>query len=83
VVALFCAAGARAGEAEGQWLVGLPLIQQEERAQALPLLRAALAYEQEIDHARAAEHAALLAHLEAGQDLPVVLCTQHLRAGTA
>jgi tetratricopeptide (TPR) repeat protein len=54
----------RWGEADCNWLFGLALAQREERAQALPLLRAALAYEQEIGHAKAAEHATFVARLE-------------------
>jgi tetratricopeptide (TPR) repeat protein len=62
--------GDRWGEAEGQWLFGLALVQQGQREQALPLLRAALAYRVAIGHAKAAEHAAVLARLEAGEGLP-------------
>ena len=36
----------------------------------MPLLRAAVAYEQEIGHAKAAEHTAFIARLEAGEELP-------------
>jgi hypothetical protein len=46
------------------------LAQQGQRAQALPLLRAALAYEEAIGHAKATEHAAVIARLEAGEPLP-------------
>src|SRR6185295_3167318 len=49
----------RWGEAECNWLFGVALAQQGQRETALPLLRAALAYEQEIGHAKAAEHAGL------------------------
>jgi tetratricopeptide (TPR) repeat protein len=70
-VGLFREIGDRWGEAEAQWLFGLALARQGERAQALPLLRAALAYQQEIGHAKAAEHATLVACLEAGEDVPV------------
>jgi len=69
-LALFHESGERGGEAECQWLFGLALVQQGEREQALPLLRAALAYRVAIGHAKAAEHAALLAQLEAGEGLP-------------
>ena len=48
-----------------------------ERARALPLLRAAVAYKQEIGHVKAAKHAALLAQIEAG----VRLSTDLLHAG--
>ena len=63
--------GDRWGEAECQWLFGLALAQQGERDQALPLLRAAVAYEQEIGHAKAAGHTALITRLEAGEELPL------------
>jgi tetratricopeptide (TPR) repeat protein len=69
-VALLRQVGDRWGEAECQWQVGLALAQQGQRDQALPLLRAAVAYEQKIAHAKVAEHAALLACLEAGAALP-------------
>ena len=72
-VGLFRAVGDRGGEAECNWLFGLALAQQGARERALPLLRAAVAYEQEIGHARAAEHAALLVRLEAGEELPLEL----------
>jgi tetratricopeptide (TPR) repeat protein len=62
--------GDRWGEAECHWQFGLALVQQGQREQALPLLRAAVAYKQEIGHAKAVEHAALVARLEAGVDLP-------------
>ena len=68
-VAIFDAIGDRRGEAECSWHFGLCLVRQGERERALPLLRAAIAYEQEIGHAKAAEHAAFLARLEAGEDL--------------
>jgi tetratricopeptide (TPR) repeat protein len=58
------------GEAECNWLFGVALVQEGERDQALPLLRAAVAYQQEIGHAKAAEHAALVARLERGEELP-------------
>jgi hypothetical protein len=69
-IALFRAVGDRLGEAECNRLFGLVLAEQGERERALPLLRAAVAYEQEIGHAKAAEHAALLAQLEAGEEIP-------------
>ena len=69
----FRTAGDRWGEAECQWQFGLALAQQGERGRALPLLRAAVAYEQEIGHTRATEDAALLIRLEAGEDLPAEL----------
>ena len=48
----------------------MALVQQGEREQALALLRVAVAYKQEIGHAKAVEHATLLARLEAGEALP-------------
>ena len=60
----------RNGAAECSWYYGLFLAQQGKRNQALPLLRAAVVYEQEIGHAKAAEHAALLAEIEAKANLP-------------
>jgi tetratricopeptide (TPR) repeat protein len=68
--AILRAIGDRLGEAECQWLVGLALVQQGEREDGLPLLRAAIAYERKTGHAKAARHAALLARLEAGGELP-------------
>jgi tetratricopeptide (TPR) repeat protein len=56
--------------AECQWHFGLSLAHQGQRERALGLLRAALSYEQEIGHVQVAEHAALLARLEAGEALP-------------
>ncbi len=61
--------GDRWGEAECGWLFGLALADQGEREQAMPLLRTALAYEEEIGHANARERAVVLARLEAGEDL--------------
>ena len=73
--------GDRWGIAEGQWLFGLALAQQGARRQAFPLLRAAVAYEQEIDHVQAAVHADLVARLERGEDLPDgQVATEHQRA---
>lgn len=69
-IELLGAVGDRWGEAEGRWWFGLALAQQGLRAQALPLLRAAVAYEQEIGHAQATTHAALTARLERGEDVP-------------
>jgi tetratricopeptide (TPR) repeat protein/transcriptional regulator with XRE-family HTH domain len=66
----FCAIGDRWGEAMGQWELGLFLVRQGEQGRALALLRSAIAYEEQIRHARAAEHAALLVRLEAGEPLP-------------
>jgi tetratricopeptide (TPR) repeat protein/transcriptional regulator with XRE-family HTH domain len=63
--------GDRAGEAECNWQFGLALAQQGEHERALPLLRACLVYEVEVGHARAAEHAALLTRIEAGQERSV------------
>ena len=69
-VALLQEVGDRWGVAQCQWLFGLALAQRGQCGRALPLLRAALAYQQEIGHTKAAEHAALLADLEAGGSLP-------------
>jgi tetratricopeptide (TPR) repeat protein/transcriptional regulator with XRE-family HTH domain len=60
----FCASGDRGGEAECSWAFGRALADWGERARALPLLHAAVAYKHEIGHAKAAEHAALLAQLK-------------------
>ncbi|HEU4327855.1 MAG TPA: tetratricopeptide repeat protein [Roseiflexaceae bacterium] len=60
----------RLGEAECCWYYSIFLLQQGERDAGLHLLRAAVAFEQEVGHARAAEHAGLLARLEAGAELP-------------
>jgi hypothetical protein len=57
--------------AECSWHFGLVLVRQGKRREALELLRVCVAYEQEIGHANAMEHAALLARLETGEDLPV------------
>ena len=62
--------GDRLGEAECNWLFGLGLAHHGNRERALPLLRAGLAYEQEIGHAKAEEHTALIASLEGGEELP-------------
>lgn len=70
-LALIQEAGDVEGVAESQWKFGLALAQRGEQERALSLLRAAVAYEQEIGHAKAAGRAALLAHLEMGEDLPV------------
>jgi tetratricopeptide (TPR) repeat protein/transcriptional regulator with XRE-family HTH domain len=72
--ALFQEVVDRRGLAECQWLFGLEIVQHGARAQALLLLHAAVIYEQEIGHAKAAEHAALLARLEAGEDVLAPLC---------
>jgi tetratricopeptide (TPR) repeat protein len=69
-LALFRALGGLGNEAECNWLFGLALARQGQRGEALPLLRAAVAYDQEIGHTKAAEHAALVARLETGEDLP-------------
>jgi tetratricopeptide (TPR) repeat protein len=70
-------AGDRRGEAECRWHYGLFLDRQGKRSRALPLLRASVAYLEEIGHIQAAEHAALLVRLEAGEALPPELfaCT--------
>jgi len=60
----------RHGEAMGRWEFGWFLAHQGDRNRALPLLRAAVAYKQEIGYAQAAEHAALLTQLEAGEITP-------------
>jgi tetratricopeptide (TPR) repeat protein/transcriptional regulator with XRE-family HTH domain len=69
--ALFQEVGDRTGLAECQWLFGLELVQQGEHERAVPLLRAAVAYEQDIGHAKAEEHAALVERLDAGEELAV------------
>jgi tetratricopeptide (TPR) repeat protein/transcriptional regulator with XRE-family HTH domain len=70
-------AGDRRGEAECRWHYGLFLDRQGKRSRALPILRASVAYLEEIGHIQAAEHAALLVRLEAGEALPPELfaCT--------
>jgi tetratricopeptide (TPR) repeat protein len=65
-LAIFQAAGDRWGEAEYGWHYGLLLADQGDRERALPLLRASVAYAQEIGHRKAAERAAVLAGLEGG-----------------
>lgn len=60
----------RLGEAECRWYSSIFLLQQGEHDVGLQLLRAVVAFEQEVGHTRAAEHAALLARLEAGEALP-------------
>jgi tetratricopeptide (TPR) repeat protein len=62
--------GDRLAVAKSQWSFGLALVQHGWHEHALPLLRDSLAYRQEIGHAKAAEYAALLARLEAGDPLP-------------
>jgi tetratricopeptide (TPR) repeat protein/transcriptional regulator with XRE-family HTH domain len=64
-LARLCAVDDQRGAAACRWEFGQALAGWGERERALPLLRAALAYEQEIGHAKAAEHAALVARLEA------------------
>lgn len=63
------AVGDRWGTAECQWFFGLALMQHGEHKHALSLLQAAVAYKQDIGHAKAVEYAALLARLEAGKEL--------------
>jgi tetratricopeptide (TPR) repeat protein len=63
----------RWGEAKCCLHYSLVLISQGERERALPLLRAVVAYEEEIGHAKAAEHAVLLACLEVGEEPPMEL----------
>jgi tetratricopeptide (TPR) repeat protein len=75
-VRLFEEIGDRWSKAECWWLFGLALARQGQRERALALLRAALAYRREIGHAQAAEHAAMVARLEAGEALWVVLAEQ-------
>jgi tetratricopeptide (TPR) repeat protein len=72
------AVGDRWGEAEGRWHFGLALAQQGDPAGAIPLLRATVAYEQEIGHAQALAHAELLARLERSEELPAA--GEHQRA---
>jgi tetratricopeptide (TPR) repeat protein len=74
---LFQEVNHRWGIAEGQWYFGLALAQHGDREQALPLLHAAVAYEQEIGYAKVTEHAALIACLEAGEGLPSELRVPH------
>jgi tetratricopeptide (TPR) repeat protein len=69
-VALLRETGDRTGEAECSWNFGLALARQGISDEVLRPLRAAVAYEREIGHSRAAEHAALLAILEATGALP-------------
>jgi tetratricopeptide (TPR) repeat protein/transcriptional regulator with XRE-family HTH domain len=69
-LALFHEIGDRRGVAECSWHYGLVLAVQGDRTQALPLLREGVAYEQAMGYVQAAEHAALLARLEAGEQLP-------------
>jgi tetratricopeptide (TPR) repeat protein/transcriptional regulator with XRE-family HTH domain len=64
-LAIFREIGDRNGEAMCNWEFGLALAGWGQHERALPLLRAAVAYEQEIGHAQWFEHAALLAELEA------------------
>jgi tetratricopeptide (TPR) repeat protein/transcriptional regulator with XRE-family HTH domain len=64
------ATGDRWGVARCSWYYGLLLAEQGENERALALLRAAVDYEQEIEHAQAAEHAALLAQIAATAELP-------------
>ena len=75
-VALFREVGDRAGEAECQWHYGLALSEQGEPEGALPMLRAALAYQTEIGHFKLADHVALVAQLEAEQ----TLCSARLKS---
>jgi tetratricopeptide (TPR) repeat protein len=77
-LALLRAVDDRWGESECSWQFGLALAQQGDRGRALPLLRATVGYEQEIGHIQAAEHAALLVRLEAGEALPPELCASTL-----
>lgn len=69
-VTLLQEVGDRWGVAKSQWSFGLVLAQHGQHQRALPLLRGSLAYQQEIGHTKAAENAALLARLEAGEPLP-------------
>jgi tetratricopeptide (TPR) repeat protein len=69
-LAIFRTIGDRFGGAQCSWHFGLALARQGDREGALPLLRACLAYEQEVGHAKAAEHAALLERIEAGEAIP-------------
>jgi tetratricopeptide (TPR) repeat protein len=57
----------RRGVAECNWQFGLALVQQGQRQRALALLCECVAYEAEIGHAQAAEHATLLDRLQTGQ----------------
>ncbi|HEY1013449.1 MAG TPA: tetratricopeptide repeat protein, partial [Herpetosiphonaceae bacterium] len=56
-------------EADCRWHYGLALARYGEIDRALPQLRAAQSYEQSVGHAKAAEHQALIARMEAGETL--------------
>ncbi len=66
---IFQAIGDRHGEAKCSWDLAHDAPASGERARAIPLLCEAVAYKQEIGHADAAEHAALLARVESSEAL--------------
>jgi tetratricopeptide (TPR) repeat protein len=53
-----------------RWAYGQFLIRQGARERGIALMAECVAYEQQIGHAKAAEHAALVEHLRAGGELP-------------
>jgi hypothetical protein len=53
-----------------RWAYGQFLIRQRERKQGIALLAECVAHEQQIGHAKADEHAALVEYLRAGGELP-------------
>ena len=61
------------GVATCRWHYGLMLADQSDRDRALALLRASVAYLAEIGHAQAITRTALLARLEAGEELSAIL----------
>jgi tetratricopeptide (TPR) repeat protein/transcriptional regulator with XRE-family HTH domain len=69
-LAILQAINDQSGTAECCWYYGWFLARRGDYTRALEHLRASVAYEQEIGHLRAEEHAALLARLEAGETLP-------------
>jgi tetratricopeptide (TPR) repeat protein len=65
--------GDRWNAARCSWHYGLFLAQQGEYERAVALLRTCVDYEQQIEHSQVAEHAALLAKIEAAVELPAYL----------
>lgn len=68
-LAIFRTVGDREGAAKCGWYYGHFLTQQGEHERALSLIRESVSYEAEIGHIKAAQHAALLARLDAGEGL--------------
>lgn len=68
-VAVARAIGDRQGEAETSWYYGKILLREGERERGIALMQVCLDFEQEIGHADAEKHAALLQHLRAGGTL--------------